>query len=66
MHDDTEFEPVPDASTDSAVPLEAHVVEYDDRPDECTIHPAWTPDCDWTTTWISAQDDSFVALADWR
>ncbi len=65
MQDDADTPTVTDAETLST-PIEAHVVEYDDRPDECTIHPAWSPGCDWTTTWISAQAGSFVALEDWR
>ncbi|RLM54023.1 hypothetical protein DVK02_11390 [Halobellus sp. Atlit-31R] len=44
-------------------PLRATVVEYQHRPDECTIHPVDPPDRNRTTAWITAKEGSYVALA---
>lgn len=40
----------------------AIVAPYDDAPDECTIFPAGLPEEKLMTTWISAEEGSFVSL----
>ncbi|WP_311170678.1 DUF7511 domain-containing protein [Halobellus ordinarius] len=40
----------------------ARIEEYDDAPDECTIYPADATPAELTTTWISATEESYVAL----
>ncbi|KTG30423.1 DUF7511 domain-containing protein [Haloferax profundi] len=40
----------------------AIVAPYDDAPDECTIFPAGLSEDELTTTWISAQEGSYVSL----
>lgn len=51
---------------DDEVDLRATVVEYDDRPDECTIHPPTVSDDHRTTAWITAEAGSFVDVRRWR
>jgi hypothetical protein len=58
---DTTSEPVPDAWTYRAV-----VETYDDEPDQCTIFPREVAGLDRMTTWITAREDSFIALARMR
>lgn len=41
----------------------ATVVEYEDAPDECTIHPLDPPSDRETTEWITAREGSFASLA---
>lgn len=48
------------------VTLVARMQEHDDRPDTCTIHPVDVDDWTAITTWISADDGSFVPLDDRR
>lgn len=43
----------------------AEVVEMSEGR-QCTIYPANVDDVDLVTTWITADEDSFVALADVR
>jgi hypothetical protein len=64
MHDNTDVEPGFDDRDDA---FRAHVEQYDDRPDECTIFPE-TPSQDLprTTAWLTAQEGSFVPLQDAR
>lgn len=40
--------------------------EYDDQPDQCTIFPTDRSDVDRTTTWITAEEGSYVAIRDSR
>jgi hypothetical protein len=42
------------------------VVPTDDQPAECTIFPVDASEDELVTTWISAEDGSFVALDDMR
>ena len=42
--------------------LVATVVEYDNVPDECTIHPLNASDEDLMTRWITALEGDFVSL----
>jgi hypothetical protein len=46
--------------------LEGTVVRYEDKPDECTLHPADPTDRECTTAWITAKEDSYVSAAAWR
>jgi len=46
--------------------LRARIVRYDTAPDELTLYPADVTDGRRATTWISAQEGSFVALEDRR
>lgn len=55
--------PLPD---DQAVELDHVTVENEDAPDECAIFPRHATDEQLLTTWISAHDDSFVALESMR
>ncbi|WP_336023502.1 DUF7511 domain-containing protein [Halobellus salinisoli] len=43
-------------------PLRATVVEYEQSPDECTIHPLDPPESGRTTQWITAREGSYVPL----
>lgn len=45
-----------------SVQLRATVVEYQDDPDECTIYPQDVSHWDRMTTWITAEEGSFVKL----
>lgn len=52
---------------DAAEPrYDAEVARYDDAPDECTISPVATEGAERLTTWVSAQDDSYVHLDEMR
>jgi hypothetical protein len=56
-----------DSPSDVAeVTLVARVQAYDDQPDTCTIHPADADDWEVLTTWMSADDGSFVPLVEMR
>ncbi|WP_157572919.1 DUF7511 domain-containing protein [Halogranum rubrum] len=41
---------------------DAEIARYDDAPDECTISPTATEGEERLTTWLSAQDGSYVDL----
>ena len=41
-------------------------VEAADDGEECTLFPADAEPEDIVTTWVTAADDAFVDLADWR
>lgn len=56
----------PDAEEGLSVPLRATVVEYEDAPDECTIYPQDVSHWDRMTTWITAEEGSFVELESQR
>ena len=45
--------------------LEARIVRYDHQPDELTIFPREVPRGQRLTTWVSAEEGSFVDLDDW-
>ncbi|WP_416840310.1 hypothetical protein [Haloferax sp. DFSO52] len=40
----------------------AIVAPYDDAPDECTIFPTGLSEAELLTTWISAEEGSYVSL----
>lgn len=65
-NDDTQdVEPV--ASPDVEAPAyEAVIVAYPDETDECTIFPSDADEIDLLTMWISAEEGSFVDLAEMR
>ena len=42
--------------------LKATVVEYENEPNECTLHPIDPPTEDRTTAWITARGGSYVDL----
>jgi hypothetical protein len=46
--------------------IEATIVRYDDQVDMCTLHPADPPEERRTTEWLTAQQDAYVYLAEWR
>jgi hypothetical protein len=47
--------------------LHARVEQYDDAPDECTIFPrVASSEFPRTTTWLTAQEGSYVSLDDAR
>ncbi|MFD1685450.1 DUF7511 domain-containing protein [Halobellus litoreus] len=46
--------------------LLARVEEYDDDPDECTIYPANATATELPTTWVTAEEGSFVSLDEMR
>ncbi len=45
--------------------LAAHV-EVQDGERACTLFPANAAGDELVTTWVTAEDDAFVSLADWR
>jgi hypothetical protein len=67
-HDDTDpMTTTTEASGTHASPTDdveyiAIVAPYDDAPDECTIFPAGISEDELLTTWISAQEGSYVSL----
>ncbi|OYR39792.1 hypothetical protein DJ82_05085 [Halorubrum sp. Ib24] len=46
--------------------LEGTVVRYDDKPDECTLHPSEPTERECTTAWITAKEGSYVSAVAWR
>jgi hypothetical protein len=42
--------------------LRATIVEYENQPDECTLHPVVPSDDTKTTAWITAESGSYVGL----
>lgn len=46
--------------------LEGTVVRYDDKPDECILHPSDLTERERTTAWITATEGSYVSAAAWR
>ena len=56
-----------DDPDDATAPrYDAEVARYGDAPDECTISPAAIEGEKRLTTWISAQEGSYVDLASMR
>ena len=53
-------------SNDEAPEWISVVESHDDAPDECTIYPLGCPDHELVTTWITAQEGSFVDVDDVR
>lgn len=51
---------------DPAVALHATVVQYSDRPDRCTVYPGHLDHEERLCTWLSADQEAFVPLADAR
>ena len=56
----------PTPETDRPEDCVAVVVEYDDKPDECTIYPPNATEERLVTTWLSAGGDAFVGLDEMR
>lgn len=57
-----------DAETaDQRIHCRSEIVEYVDRPDECTLYP-WSTDCrdELLSTWITAAGDGFVDAREMR
>jgi len=52
----------PPVADEPPIELDHVTVENDDAPNECAIFPRAAPEEQLMTTWISAHDDSFVAL----
>jgi hypothetical protein len=46
--------------------LHSVVVEYDGRPDRCTIYPRRSSCRDRVASWLSADREAFVGLAEMR
>lgn len=46
--------------------LKATFARYDDRPDECTLHPVHPDEERRTTEWMTAKRGAYVALGMWR
>ena len=46
--------------------IKATVARYNDRPDECTLHPAHPDSGKRTTEWVTAKRGAYVSLAAWR
>ncbi len=46
--------------------LEGTVVRYEDKPDECTLHPSEPTERECTTAWITAKEGSYVSAVAWR
>lgn len=56
-----------DTLADDAAPNVVAAVETrENGPDECTLFPCDAEDVDLMTTWITAQEDSFVDLESMR
>ncbi|QCS43654.1 hypothetical protein [Natrinema versiforme] len=53
-------------SKEPTTELDHVTVENDDAPDECAIFPHEASEDELRTAWISAYDDSFVALESMR
>jgi len=51
---------------ESPTELDHVTVENEDAPDECAIFPREATEDELMTNWISAHDDSFVALESMR
>lgn len=58
--------PLHDDAEDSTTRYDAEVARYSDAPDECTISPAAVDGDALLTTWLSAQEGSYVDLAEMR
>lgn len=46
--------------------IEATIVRYDNQADVCTLHPANPAPEKQTTEWITAEEDGYVYLHEWR
>jgi|AntDeeMinimDraft_4_1070355.scaffolds.fasta_scaffold01248_2 hypothetical protein len=55
-----------DDTDDTDGQIQATVVSYDDQPDQCTLHPVQPDERCRTTEWITADENSYVTLAQWR
>lgn len=47
-------------------PLRATIVEYENSPTECTIHPVDPPSERQSTAWITAKKGSYISLSTCR
>ena len=47
-------------------PIRATIVRYDERPDECTLHPEDPDDDSQMTEWITAESGGYFALVSCR
>lgn len=55
-----------DGTNDDDSPIKATVVRYDERVDECTLHPVDPEESKRTTEWITAKQGTYMSLASWR
>ena len=46
--------------------IQATFERYNDRPDECTLHPTHPDTEKRTTEWVTAKRGAYVSLAVWR
>ncbi|MFC7186337.1 DUF7511 domain-containing protein [Halorubrum yunnanense] len=53
-------------SRDRGDRIKATFARYDDRPDECTLHPESPGEDKRTTEWLTARRGGYVSLAVWR
>lgn len=62
--DDTAEErlPAPDDHEDRPPILLSRIVEFEDRPSECTIFPSDASETERLTTWMTAKEGSYVRL----
>lgn len=56
----------PPVTDEPPIELDHVTVENDDAPNECAIFPREASEDQLMTTWISAHDESFVALESMR
>lgn len=55
-----------EGSRDRGEVIKATIARYDDRPDECTLHPADPVEGKRTTEWMTASRGAYVSLGVWR
>lgn len=58
--------PIATDETDSTVSIAAEIVVARDQPAECTLYPVDANGLDLMSTWITAQEGSFVGLESMR
>ncbi len=63
---DTPSEPALPPADEPISEIDHITVENDDEPNECALFPASASESELMTTWISAQEGSFVDLASSR
>ncbi len=59
---DKSAEPKPSASDEQSFELSSVVVEYDGRPNRCTIYPTEATRLQRLSCWVTADADAFIAL----
>lgn len=55
-----------DATEERGSAIKATMARYDNRPDECTLHPVSPRAGKRTTEWITAERGTYLYLALWR